>query len=636
MKRLAARSLVLLVLLACGETPTQDPLDAPLLAILDAAHGGGNEHFFWLPPMVGNPGSFKGAFDGALSPVVRICDLADCESNVIAEYTTTTGPGSETVRIVPEDEHYIVNWHTGDDGLDASKTYRVSVLVDGGVLGYADVDVVNSGKELKNVDTGEYVALKDGRTLPIRFRIEVGIVGAVLVTPASALITDDETQEYTATVTDLHGALLSAVSVDWGISDPAVATLAPASGTTNSSGEHLATATPAGTLDTPTTITATSQGVAGTAIIEVEAAVSGPGGTVDVVGVEGGMVVSGGGVATLEIPPGALQSPVAITTQVLSLADVPNDRVLDMGDGTFEPFDPDGDLIEGTIVEFGPAGLTFDVPVTLTISYDEANLPAGSSEDELMMVRSEDEGSVWTMVDNATLDDQANTVSAEIDGFTTFSLDPWNKKVRWKFAETGFLHSCGVTTDEIAYCWGLGTDGQLGNGTTVNVNFAVPVAGGRRFASVSPGESHTCGLTTGGAAYCWGSGLIGQLGTGADANSNVPVPVSEGLTFSSVSAGATHTCGVTTGGVAYCWGNGFRGALGRGNNLQPSNVPVPVLGAFGVGDALTFSSVSAGAFQSCGVTTGGIPFCWGDGSVGQLGNSFNLMARTPVPVLIPL
>jgi len=45
----------------------------------------------------------------------------------------------------------------------------------GGVeLGFADIDPVSTGKELKNVQTGEYIGLVDGRTLPIKFRIENG------------------------------------------------------------------------------------------------------------------------------------------------------------------------------------------------------------------------------------------------------------------------------------------------------------------------------------------------------------------------------------------------------------------------------------------------------------------------------
>ena len=164
---------------ACSEGPTTPAAGDPSLLIMDAVHGSGNEHFFWLPPMVGNPGTFNGAFDGDVSPVVSICDLADCANNLIVEYTTTTGAGSETVRVVPEDEHYIVNWHTDEFGLDPALTYRIGVLVAGIEVGFLDVDVVSNGNELKNVDTGEFVALKDGRTLPIKFRIEEGAVFVV-------------------------------------------------------------------------------------------------------------------------------------------------------------------------------------------------------------------------------------------------------------------------------------------------------------------------------------------------------------------------------------------------------------------------------------------------------------------------
>lgn len=77
------------------------------------------------------------------------------------------------------DDHFIVNWHTDQFGFDDTKTYRIRVLVVGTELGYADVDVVNSGKELKNVVTEESKPLVDGRTLPIKFRIEEGAVFVV-------------------------------------------------------------------------------------------------------------------------------------------------------------------------------------------------------------------------------------------------------------------------------------------------------------------------------------------------------------------------------------------------------------------------------------------------------------------------
>ena len=78
----------------------------------------GKAHFFFLPPLVPNP-SPGGEFDETVTPTVEICQMdgAACGAT-IATYTMTTGPGSETIRVVPEDEHYIVNWHTDEFGLD--------------------------------------------------------------------------------------------------------------------------------------------------------------------------------------------------------------------------------------------------------------------------------------------------------------------------------------------------------------------------------------------------------------------------------------------------------------------------------------------------------------------------------------
>jgi Regulator of chromosome condensation (RCC1) repeat len=66
------------------------------------------------------------------------------------------------------------------------------------------------------------------------------------------------------------------------------------------------------------------------------------------------------------------------------------------------------------------------------------------------------------------------------------------------------------------------------------------------FPMVSAGSNHTCGVTLDGVAYCWGKNSSGQLGNGTTTNSRTPVPVSGALSFATVSAGANHTCGATS------------------------------------------------------------------------------------------
>jgi S1-C subfamily serine protease len=141
----------------------------------------------------------------------------------------------------------------------------------------------------------------------------------------------------------------------------------------------------------------------------------------------------------------------------------------------------------------------------------------------------------------------------------------------------GHDHVCGLTTTRIAVCWGFNDAGQFGNGVTdANVSEEpVPVAGGLDFESLSAGYAHTCGVTREGQAYCWGSNTRGQLGTGSTANSTVPVRVAGDLAFESIDAGSIHTCGITTAGEIWCWGDNSEGGVapsGQTTHTEPIRV----------------------------------------------------------------
>jgi large repetitive protein len=77
---------------------------------------------------------------------------------------------------------------------------------------------------------------------------------------------------------------------------------------------------------------------------------------------------------------------------------------------------------------------------------------------------------------------------------------------------TGWNHTCAVTLDDRAYCWGLSKEGQLGDSTQTTAHQPVRVAGVRRFRQVDGGGFHTCGVTTSDRAYCWGWNYAGQIG----------------------------------------------------------------------------------------------------------------------------
>jgi alpha-tubulin suppressor-like RCC1 family protein len=89
------------------------------------------------------------------------------------------------------------------------------------------------------------------------------------------------------------------------------------------------------------------------------------------------------------------------------------------------------------------------------------------------------------------------------------------------------------------------------------------------------GENHSCGLTSNGSAYCWGRNGLGRLGDGTTTDRSTPVAVSGGLSFIAVSAGSNHSCGLTSSGNAYCWGWNFYGQLGDGTTSS-SYTPVRI------------------------------------------------------------
>jgi alpha-tubulin suppressor-like RCC1 family protein len=101
-----------------------------------------------------------------------------------------------------------------------------------------------------------------------------------------------------------------------------------------------------------------------------------------------------------------------------------------------------------------------------------------------------------------------------------------------------------------------------------------------------------------------------------------------GLTWSVIRPGGDHTCGLTTTGTAYCWGNGVDGELGDGTSGGYKRVRTLVSGG------LTFSALSLGAngYHTCGRVATQV-WCWGWNGNGQLGDGSQTMRTEPVQIV---
>lgn len=180
---------------------------------------------------------------------------------------------------------------------------------------------------------------------------------------------------------------------------------------------------------------------------------------------------------------------------------------------------------------------------------------------------------------------------------------------------SGQVHTCALDPDGVTYCWGWNGSGEVGAGALTEEPIGVPSrVTGPRFREIAAGGSHTCGLDPEGIAYCWGRNHRGQLGTGTAADAAAPVLVAGDLRFAHITAGETHTCAVTPDGDAHCWGDERFGALGTGAPATHVNTPAPVTGD------LRFEQLSAGWGTTCGRTADGAAYCWGRNEFGQAGS----------------
>lgn len=199
-------------------------------------------------------------------------------------------------------------------------------------------------------------------------------------------------------------------------------------------------------------------------------------------------------------------------------------------------------------------------------------------------------------------DKNDNSVPVSIPGYS------------FKSITAGIQHTCAVTTDNGAKCWGQASAGRLGNRVaTGTYTSPVDVYGLETgVASISAGSHHTCAVTTNGGAKCWGQGMYGKLGYGTnppDSDQTQPRDV-YGLTSGvlSIGGGSAQSCALTVSGQVLCWG---RSVIQQNVN---SMRPVVIEGL-----EAGINTIGVGAAHNCAITTDNQAKCWGDNTQRQLG-----------------
>ena len=83
---------------------------------------------------------------------------------------------------------------------------------------------------------------------------------------------------------------------------------------------------------------------------------------------------------------------------------------------------PENCHITSLIYDIGPDGATFEPPAVLTICYDESQIPAGISEDKLVIATRDETSGQWIEIGDCVVNAAANTITASVSHFTAFTV----------------------------------------------------------------------------------------------------------------------------------------------------------------------------------------------------------------------
>jgi alpha-tubulin suppressor-like RCC1 family protein len=238
-------------------------------------------------------------------------------------------------------------------------------------------------------------------------------------------------------------------------------------------------------------------------------------------------------------------------------------------------------------------------------------------------------------------------------GSTTFAwtISPTSAVQNARLISGGGGDSCGIVSTGAVDCWGFNRAGDIGedpanspescNGNPCSTT-PISVSGITTATQIAAGGQASCALLQAGQVDCWGANGYGELGDGTTAGpdcnmgcSPTPVQVSGIIAATQISAGAYHSCAVLSGGEIQCWGWNDTGQLGDGSSTGPDSCSgnpcsTAPTSVSGISDA---TQVAAGGYQSCALLTTGQVDCWGDNDYGELGDgSTELTSDVPVSV----
>lgn len=184
------------------------------------------------------------------------------------------------------------------------------------------------------------------------------------------------------------------------------------------------------------------------------------------------------------------------------------------------------------------------------------------------------------------------------------------------------------------WSWGVGTDGGLGDNTTVSKSSPVQtIASGSNWVSVAAGYRCSAATKSDGTGWLWGRNTQGALGDNTTLAKSSPVQT---VTFAKnwkqiFTKARAYSGGIKTDGTLWMWGTNFAGAIGDNTGAQRIS-PVQTI-ALGTNWKMIVGSAGLSGNTSFGIKTDGTLWGWGTGTSGQLGDNAVVSRSSPVQTI---
>jgi alpha-tubulin suppressor-like RCC1 family protein len=170
---------------------------------------------------------------------------------------------------------------------------------------------------------------------------------------------------------------------------------------------------------------------------------------------------------------------------------------------------------------------------------------------------------------------------------------------------------------------------------------------------IGVGNGTSCTTLVGGRVVCWGQNAYGALGDGSTGSAGphtsscsgsypcatVPTQVTGLTDATSVASGGVSGCALRSTGTIVCWGDTTLGELGNGTTSGSASCfengsDSCDVAPVAVQGISNASQVSVGRISACAVLKDGTIWCWGDNTVGELGDgAIGGISDVPVEVV---